>query len=73
MFFMNEVELATRLQHSSNIDELMDCLNDCPHKTATASQFSSSTRPDARITQAKELEPRSDRRQTAKPPYPRAA
>ena len=73
MFFMNEVELATRLQHSSNIDELMDCLNDCPHNTATASQFSSRTCPDARITQARQLDRLSDRRQTAKPPYPRAA
>lgn len=54
MIIMDDAEFAARLQHSSNIDELMEGLNDRPARAQkTAAQAQSINAPLAPINEAK--------------------
>lgn len=76
MLFMKDIELATRLQHSSNIDELMEGINDRPEPVARRSNGSRlASMPTASMPDdnAHLVDHKNAREKAPKAPYPRAA
>jgi len=76
MLFMKDIELAARLQHSSNIDELMEGINDRPEPAARRSSgsglasISTASMPD---DNAHPVDHKNAREKAPKALYPRAA